>query len=90
MAYIFAIVTWHPKNLQKMQVAFRDTGYSIWQCFRELHHQELQTNRSVNEKPQVMLPTANGNNHSAVVRASTDKDIETSIATKNMRRNDVT
>ena len=61
-----------------------------WQRFRELHHQELQTNRSVNKKPQVMLPIANGNNHSAVVRASTDKDIETSIATENIRGNDVT
>ena len=37
-----------------------------------------------------MLPIANGNNHSAVVWASTDKDIETSIATENMRGNDVT
>ena len=61
-----------------------------WQRFRELHHQELQTNRSVNEKPQVMLPIANENNHSAVVRGSTNKDIETSIATENMRGNDVT
>ena len=61
-----------------------------WQRFRELHHQELQTNRSVNEKPQVMLPIANGNNYSAVVRASTNKDIETSITTENMRGNDVT
>ena len=61
-----------------------------WQGFRELHHQELQTNRLVNEKPQVMLPIANENNHSAVVRASTNKDIETSIATENMRGNDIT
>ena len=37
-----------------------------------------------------MLPIANENNHSAVVRASTNKDIETSIATENMRGNDVT
>ena len=37
-----------------------------------------------------MLPIANGNNHSAVVRASTDTDIETSIATENIRGNDVT
>ena len=59
-----------------------------WQRFRELHHQELQTNRSVNEKPQVMLPIANENNHSAVVRASANKDIETSIATENMRGNE--
>ena len=61
-----------------------------WQGFRELHHQELQTNRLVNEKPQVMLPIANENNHSAVVRASTNKGIKTSIATENMRGNDVT
>ena len=59
--------------------------------FRELHHQEHQTNRSVNPTPpQVMRPTANENNHSAVARASTNKDIETSIATENMRGNDVT
>ena len=37
-----------------------------------------------------MLPIANENNHSAVVRGSTNKDIETSIATENMRGNDVT
>ena len=37
-----------------------------------------------------MLPIANKNNHSAVVWASTNKDIETSIATENMRKNDVT
>ena len=61
-----------------------------WQLFREVHHQELQANRSVNEKPQVILPIANQNNHSAVVRASTNKDIETSIATENMRGNDAT
>ena len=61
-----------------------------WQGFRELHHQELQTNRLVNEKPQVMLLIANENNHSAVVRASTNKGIKTSIATENMRGNDVT
>ena len=39
-----------------------------WQRFRELHHQELQTNRSFNEKPKIMLPIANENNHSALVR----------------------
>ena len=37
-----------------------------------------------------MLPIANENNHSAVVRASTNKDIETSIATENLRGNGVT
>ena len=37
-----------------------------------------------------MLPIANKNNHSAVVWASTNKNIETSIATENMRKNDVT
>ena len=37
-----------------------------------------------------MLPIAIENNHSAVVRASTNKDIETSIATENKRGNDVT
>ena len=37
-----------------------------------------------------MRPTANENNHSAVARTSTNKDIETSIATENMRGNDVT
>ena len=46
--------------------------------------------RSFNEKPKVILPIANENNHSAVVRASTTKDIETSIASKNLRGNDVT
>ena len=61
-----------------------------WQRFRELYHQELQTKRSFNEKPKVMLPIANENNHSAVVQASTNKDIETSTATENMRENDVT
>ena len=56
-----------------------------WQRFQELHHQELQTNRSVNEKPLVMLPIGKENNHSAVVRASTNKDIKTPIATENMK-----
>ena len=51
---------------------------------------KLQTNRLFNEKPKVMLPIANENNHSAVVRASANKDIKTSIATENMRGNDVT
>ena len=37
-----------------------------------------------------MLQIANENNHSAVVRASTNKDIETSIATENIRGNNVT
>ena len=60
----------------------------IWQRFREFNHQEIQTNRSVNEKPQGMLPIANENNHSAVVRALTNKDIETSNAAENMRRNE--
>ena len=61
-----------------------------WQRFRELHHQEIQTNTPADEKRQVMLPIANENNHGAVVRASTNKDIETSIVTENMRGNDVT
>ena len=60
----------------------------IWQRFREFNHQEIQSNRSVNEKPQGMLPIANENNHSAVVRALTNKDIETSNAAENMRRNE--
>ena len=37
-----------------------------------------------------MLPIPNENNHSAVVLASKNKDIETSIATESMRGNDVT
>ena len=37
-----------------------------------------------------MLPVANENNHSVVVRAWTNKDIKTSTATENMRGNDVT
>ena len=37
-----------------------------------------------------MLQITNENNHSAVVRASTNKDIETSIATENIRGNNVT
>ena len=56
----------------------------------ELHHQELQTNTSYNEQPKVMLPVTNESNHSAAVRPSSDKDIETSIITKNIRGNDVT
>ena len=60
----------------------------IWQRFREFNHQEIQTNRSVNEKLQGMLPIANENNHSAVVRALTNKDIETSNAAENMRGNE--
>ena len=38
-----------------------------------------------NEQPKVMLPVINESNHSAVVRASTNKEIKTSITTENMR-----
>ena len=37
-----------------------------------------------------MLPVINESNYSAVVRASTTKEIQTSITTNSMRGNDVT
>ena len=37
-----------------------------------------------------MLPVTNENNHSAVVWTSPNKNIEISIISKNMRRNDIT
>ena len=61
-----------------------------WQRFRELHHQELQTNGSFNEQPKVMLPATDDSNHSAVVRALTNREIKTSITSENMRSNDFT
>ena len=58
--------------------------------FRELHHQELQTNVSFNEQPKEMLPVTNESNHSAVILTSTNNKIEISIISKNLRRNDIT
>ena len=42
-----------------------------------------------NEQPKEMLPVTNESNHSAVARTSIHKDMEISITSKNMRRNDV-
>ena len=42
-----------------------------------------------NEQPKEMLTVTNESNHSAVARTSIHKDMEISITSKNMRRNDV-
>ena len=42
-----------------------------------------------NEQPKEILPVTNESNHSAVARTSINKDMEISIISKTMRRNDV-